>query len=379
MTTEKKPRSSNIELLRIVAMFMIILFHITVHCVTVQLSDPKSLGMTFSEYFSQPVFHWQILILAFLGTLGIISNAIFILISGYFMANKDKESIKMGTISQKLLLQLGFASLLLACVPPLIHIAMPDFSVKMLGISSFNNLSWFVGYYFLIMLCGRLFYNDFLSKLDYKKYTAFLLTLFAFTEFGWSRGRVEALAGGLGVVCIGLFLYALGGYIKRFDPFAKIKASAIVLTLIIIHSLVLLSSYNLTVTKIFDYMIKGTTKPFIPVIPGYDNWSIITVASAICLFELFRRINLPYSKIINYLGKATFMIYLLHDNSVFYNLWNHRNWVETLTSSPLLFIFHILKWSAFTFMLGTIAYALYDLCMKALASHKHLFYKSDKT
>ena len=249
----------------------------------------------------------------------------------------------------------------------------------MYGISIFNGMSWCVGYYFLIMLCGRLFYNDFLAKLDCKKYIAFLVTLFAFTSIGWSRGLAEALAKGLGTICIGLFLYALGGYIKRYDPFAKLKSSAIVLILMIIHSLVLVSSYSLTVTKIFDYIRKGTTTPFVPAIPGYDNWSIITVGSAICLFELFRRINLPHSKIINYLGKATFMIYLLHDNSFFYNLWNHRQWVETLADSPLWFTFHILKWGAFTFMMGVLAYALYNLCMKALSSHKHLFFKSPKT
>lgn len=39
MDEKKKPRSSNIELLRIVAMFMIILFHITCHCITVQLAN----------------------------------------------------------------------------------------------------------------------------------------------------------------------------------------------------------------------------------------------------------------------------------------------------------------------------------------------------
>lgn len=39
MDVKKKPRSSNIELLRIVAMFMIILFHITCHCITVQLAN----------------------------------------------------------------------------------------------------------------------------------------------------------------------------------------------------------------------------------------------------------------------------------------------------------------------------------------------------
>ncbi len=379
MTTEKKQRSSNIELLRIVAMFMIILFHITMHSITVQLSNPGSIGKTFYAYFSQPVFHWQLFIIAFLNTLGAISNGIFILISGYFMANKNKESIQMGTISQKLLLQLGFAALLLACVPPILYLIMPASYLKLQGIGQFNTFAWFIGYYFLIMLFGRLFYNDFLAKLDYKKYTAFLLTLFAFTSIGWSRGLVEALAKGLGSLCIGLFFYAIGGYIRRYDPFSKLKASAVVLILIIMQGLVLISSYSLTVTKILEYIQKGSTKAFSPAIPGYGNWGIITVVCAICIFELFRRVELPYNKIINYFGKATFMVYLIHENTFFNSLWNNRNWLEILANSPALFCFHILKWGVFSFLMGVIAFALYNLCMKVLTSHKYLFYKSDKT
>ena len=41
--TPAKTRSSNIELLRILAMFMIIIFHISDHCVKVQLTDTASM------------------------------------------------------------------------------------------------------------------------------------------------------------------------------------------------------------------------------------------------------------------------------------------------------------------------------------------------
>lgn len=57
----------------------------------------------------------------------------------------------MGRISKKLLLQLGFASLLLVCIPPLVHIVNPMSYMNMQGISIFNGMSWFVGYYFIKM------------------------------------------------------------------------------------------------------------------------------------------------------------------------------------------------------------------------------------
>ncbi len=370
MNETKKVRSSNIELLRVVAMFMIILFHITHHCIIPQLTDANT---PMVSYFAQPAFHKRLLLLDWLNTLGLISNGIFILISGYFMANREGAEIKLSRISQKLLLQLGFAALLLVCIPPLIQLMKPAFPMNMQGIVIFNGMSWFAGYYFLVVACGALFFNKFLHQLDREKYVAFLLILFAFIQFSWTRERVEALAAGLGTVLTGLLLYALGGFIKRFDPFRNIKSSALVGIIILINGLVLLSGYNLTENKILTFLNQGGDKPPVPVIPFYDNSTIVVIVIAICMFELFRRLTLPQSRFINYLGKATFMAYLLHDNEFFYSLWKHRNWVETLAAGSAGFVLHLLKWGSFTFLLGVIAYGMYEFSSKVFCRYKYVF------
>lgn len=373
MNEKIKPRSSNIELLRIVAMFMVILFHITSNCITLQLSNTNT---PMISYFTQPVFHKRLFLLDWLNTLGIISNAIFILISGYFMANRKGSEINLGGISKKLLLQLGFASLLLVCVPPLVHVVTPLSYMNMQGISHFNGWNWFIGYYFIVITCGALFFNTFLSKLDYERYSTFLLILFALIQFSWSRERIEALASGLGIVLTGLFLYALGGFIKRFEPFQNIKSSVFIVIIALLNGLVLLSGYNLVENKIITYIRQGLDKPLVPEIPSYDNYSIFVILIAICLFELFRRISLPEIRLINYLGKATFMIYLIHDNTLIYGLWNHRNWIATLAESSGMFVFHLLKWAALTFMLGVLAYGMFNLSLKLLQQHKHIFFRN---
>jgi uncharacterized membrane protein YcfT len=140
---------------------------------------------------------------------------------------------------------------------------------------------------------------------------------------------------------------------------------------------VLLSGYNLVESKIIAYIRQGLDKPLIPAIPGYDNTSVVIILIAICLFELFRRISLPEIRLINYLGKATFMIYLLHDNNLFYGLWNHRNWIATLAESSGMFIFHLLKWASFTFLLGVLAYGVYNLALNLLQQHKHIFLREN--
>ena len=62
--TPAKTRNSNIELLRILAMFMIIIFHISDHCVKVQLTDTASMLRMNNGLFCEPVFYKKLLLLS---------------------------------------------------------------------------------------------------------------------------------------------------------------------------------------------------------------------------------------------------------------------------------------------------------------------------
>lgn len=84
-----KMRSSNFELLRNVAMLMIVLYHIVCHCVEVQLTDRGSMERLGNGLFNQPTFYKKLMILDTFDTFGHIGNVIFILISGYFMCQKS--------------------------------------------------------------------------------------------------------------------------------------------------------------------------------------------------------------------------------------------------------------------------------------------------
>lgn len=372
----KSTRSSNIELLRIFAMYMIVMFHIVWHCVLVQLTDPASMGREVVDLFNHPVFYKKLLILNTINTFGNIGNSIFILISGYFMANRKGNEINMGRISKKLLLEVGFATFLLVCVPPVIHLLKPEIFISMQDVTRFNSTYWFAGYYLVILLCGSLFFNNFLSGLDYKKYSAFLLTLFAFFSFQWSGNRADMLAGGLRTLLAGLFLYAMGGFIKRFDPFNKIRSYVFFLISFVIYLLIWISSYNLTETNIETYVRNASKEPFIQSIPGFPNHSIVVIILALCLFEIFRRIHLPQSKVIAFLGKSTFMVYLIHDGTFFYEIWNLKDWVTTLEKSPAMFIFQLLKWAGYSFAAGVIAYILYEVSLLIVGKLRFMFVRS---
>lgn len=113
-------RNSNMELLRITAMLMIIVYHIFLHCINVQLVDANSIQKLGNDWYCHPWFSKKLCVLAVISPMGLAGNAIFLLISGYFMAHK--KLMDLTKISKKLLLQLGFAAVTLGGYPSMLTI-----------------------------------------------------------------------------------------------------------------------------------------------------------------------------------------------------------------------------------------------------------------
>lgn len=75
------------ELLRIIAMIMIIAYHIFRHCIYIQLIDINSITTLGNGWFSYPSFFKRLCILAIISPMGQIGNAIFLIVFGYFMVD----------------------------------------------------------------------------------------------------------------------------------------------------------------------------------------------------------------------------------------------------------------------------------------------------
>ncbi len=377
-----KTRSSNIELLRIVAMLMIIAYHIILHCVNVQLVNVTSIEKLQNGWFNQPIFFKQLMALEMMMPFGLVGNAIFILISGYFLIDREIDMLK---ISKKLLSQLLFAAtaLVLASALFIRNYANTDVSENLFSyirIQYFNKMSWFVGYYFIIMLVAFCFLNRFIATLDRKKYLGFLFTILAISQLSWSGSLLDDLAKGLRTVVIGVFLYSLGGYIKKYNPFEKVRGYVIFLVIILINILIGISYHNIVMGKIQAYYYNQTVQSvpateFTQSIPRFDNYSIVVVILGICIFELFRRINLPSLKILNGIAKATFMIYLIHDNGFAYSLWETQDWITLLYEDFWGFMAKLGIWTLGVFVTGLVAYYLFVLGAKLLKKCKILFIK----
>ncbi len=375
---EIKKRSSNLELLRIVAMLMIIAFHIYRHCVSGQLTDPDSMERMGNGLFSVPLFYKKLLLLTVFSSFGRAGNVVFMTLTGYFMVAKGRE-IRLIPIAKKLLLEQGYAAVLLLITSLLVFRRNPDSCTTLTEINLFNSMSWYVGYYFLVMLLARLFLNRYLEKLERKQYRLFLFALLCMTQFKWIIKLLNGVTGNLVILVTGVFLYSLGGYIRRYQPFARVRTWAIFGVIAGIYALLFLSTYAGVQDRIQDYYREASTDPFIQYIPNVGDNSIVAILLGLSLFELFRRIKMPCCRGINYLGGATFMIYLFHDNSFFYSLWDKQDWITLLCMHPIGFLLRYGAWTVRTFVYGFIAYLGYRLlcrlCRKA--GVQRLFLKSN--
>ena len=375
---EIKQRRSNLELLRIVAMLMIIAFHIYWHCVSGQLTDPDSMERMGNGLFSVPLFYKKLLLLTVFSSFGRAANVVFMTLTGYFMVAKGRE-IRLIPIAKKLLLEQGYAAVLLLITSLLVFRRNPDSCTTLTEINLFNSMSWYVGYYFLVMLLARLCLNRYLEKLERKQYRLFLFALLCMTQFKWIIKLLNGVTGNLVILVTGVFLYSLGGYIRRYQPFARVRTWAIFGVIAGIYALLFLSTYAGVQDRIQDYYREASTDPFIQYIPNVGDNSIVAILLGLSLFELFRRIKMPCCRGINYLGGATFMIYLFHDNSFFYSLWDKQDWITLLCMHPIGFLLRYGIWTVRTFVYGLIAYLGYRLLCRLCRKpgFQRLFLKSN--
>lgn len=369
-----KNRESNFELLRIVAMILIIAYHLTAHGVLYQLDD---------SVYSNPVFYNRLFIFQVIMSFGSIANASFFLISGYYMAGREGKTVDLTKIGKRLILQLVFGAVILSLGSMIFYkiqgskIPTP---VNLIDIRYVNDWVWFIGYYFIVIVIGAIFLNDSLRKMDRDHYRRLLVVLFLIVSLLFTSKLLENLMDNLNIVAGGIFFYALGGYIRKYNPFEKIRAWVLAAIPVAILALLYLSYYNNTTTKIAQYLedvgirqLAGSgIDTFKQPVFGITDTGIITIVMAVTIFEITRRINIGSIKPINYIARTTFMIYIIHDNEFWYDIWGLTKWVDMFYYTPRIFAVNYLKWIAIMFVIGAASYLLYALTCKACNKLKFL-------
>lgn len=290
----KKQRNSNIELLRIVSMFMIILSHYVyyalMHNNQENVCETWEKGTTLLKYLTSGCI---------LGQIGV---GLFFSITGYFTINrKDTPSLK------KLFSEVLFYA-------PLSIIIM-IFGMKICGYaydSKSNLISlvlqtvcvpltgspwWFVTAYVVLILFSKSV-NSFMSLLNKNGYIAIIVIIgifgLIFGKFGSNFYDLERA----------VFYYLLGGYFKLYNKAPKkskiLLYSIVLFTLLLINSVLQFNIYsnlnNIILGKFFS-MLGLTIEPF-----------LVSV-----IFYIFSNLKIEANIVVNKIASYTFGIYLLHE------------------------------------------------------------------
>lgn len=278
-----KKRDSNIELLRIIAMVMIVAHHFSVH------GNFQPDSTTFINNI------W----LEILFSGGKIGVNIFIMISGYYLI--DSQKIKINKIL-KMLFQMLFYSLIIFTLFVLFD--LEPFSVK----SLFNHflcypLWWFASCYLALYLIHP-YINKLLNNLGKKSYQKLLI----YSTIIWCVIPTltnESFDSGFLIWFI--YIYCLGGYLNRFPLKLDWTAKK--------YFLISLIMYFITffIKILFGNILKDSTFLFEYINRLFDLETLSTLLISLFLFIGFSKLKIKYSKLINTISSTTFGIYLIHD------------------------------------------------------------------
>lgn len=294
---QTKTRQSNFELLRIIAMIMIVFFHFAMHS-----------GFNFDTNSITITRLW----IQFILMGGKIGVNVFVLISGYFLVSSSKFKISKVL---KLWGQVFFYSVLIYGI--FIAFGLETFNVKEL-IKNILPITfeqwWFASSYFVLYLLSP-FINVFLTQLDRKTYKKMLMVMticwciiptFTTTDFQ-SNDLIWFF-----------YLYSLAGYIKLYEKNFTSKNKiyfSFTFAFILLNFLIVIL-FDLIGFKI-GFFGKNATY-------FYNMKRLPTLLISIFLFLGFKNTKMKYHKTINLISSATFGVYLIHDNNLIRPfLWNN--------------------------------------------------------
>lgn len=286
-----KERESNFELLRIIAMFMVLVLH----------ADFQALGApTRADIIASPLASS---LKVFFEMASIVAVNVFVLISGWFGI---KPSIK------------GFCKFVFQCLffsfgIYLVMILLGRVELSMRGVASCFALVpgdsyWFITSYIGLYLFSPVL-NSFIKSADKKTFLYVLASFYVFqTGYAFLGGGANFLVKGYSALSF-MGLYLLINYVKEHVDYLKYTKTQYLMWYII-------ATLVLTITYIGA---GGMGYSFISSrMCCYSN--PIVIISALLLFLYFAQLKLN-NRFINWLGASSFAVYLLHCSPNMYELY----------------------------------------------------------
>ncbi|MBR6403614.1 MAG: acyltransferase family protein [Eubacterium sp.] len=313
-------RKTGIDILRIVASFMIVLFHSLTQGGVLEGCDYKS-----SNYYVA----W--FLMSF--TMGGVN--LFALISGYVSYSDSPKKTKYSRILE-LWFTVVFYSLLSDFIFDLINpewVSPVDYLVAVTPITncSFWYFTCFVGLSVLKPILDngiRACEEKTLIIINVLIIVLFSLIEFVTQSFGISFGfSILWLAS----------LYIVGATVKRLDYEKKIKTWTLLALIIILGVITFLGGLFISEHSFMDIQIDQQS------LFRYNSPTVMI--SSICYLIIFAKIKVKvkYEKIIRALGISTFSVYIVNCTDVFWNNVMSNMFFETSKMSLLVMLFEVFR------------------------------------
>ena len=329
MSIKQSKRDSNIELLRIISMFLIICFHYAYK------NNYQYTVLNMNTILVKSVWFW--------GELGV---NIFMLITGYYLS-KSKFSIKKFIL---VILEVLFYNMILCFIGE--GVGYNIFEKKLLLFCPIIlNQYWFITVYLLIYILSPT-YNILINNLDKRNYQKMILvTLLLWciipTIFGVFFNSSENMLYYNRFIWLTI-IYFIGAYIRKFDiKCLKTKRISGITCLITYLIMVLTIIIIYAQGKVFDRIV------FLEIAYFWTPNNILMLILSISLFEFFIELKVKNNIVINKFATTTLAIYMLHDNFISNYIWKNIFYSHIHIYSNN-FIIHMIMSAVIIFVVGAI-------------------------
>ena len=289
---EKKVRESNLELLKIIAMFLICLSHVVNVFNGIENTNPYTL--TFNGIFGLLVKNF-----------GWFGDYIFIACSAYFLAFSKQFNIK-----KMLTYYIGCALIfiLYLVVFKIIGISIPE-NLFIKTITTYEVFSyWYIKNYLIYLLILPLI-SLIIEKINQKTHKILIIVLLIIQEIAMLLKSIDVSIVPLVYVFISMqFIMSYGRkygkylFLKEDDK----KKASIGLLLIIIFWII----KDILIT----YIGSNHNIVFKDAFGATERLSILYVIFGVDIFILFKNINIKHNKTINFISSLSLLFYLIHHN-----------------------------------------------------------------
>lgn len=331
-----KKRESGIELLKIFAIFTIVIAHVVQALENINTQIGNYPAEAFID-LSRSTMDLEIFILQNIRYLGMLGNAIFFICSAWFLCDDKKVSLKKIILMCLDIWIISVAYLLIMkCIGVKISTTL---IIKSLFPTTFAN-NWYITFYILIYAIHPLLnlVIEHLSKHELLRFCK----ISAFLYFGMCFINKDLFFTSKLITYI--VLYFCVAYIKKYTPQytsnIKLNIRVLIIAILINVGLILF-------TDIFGLIgAQYSEKLGTQVLRWDTNCNPILILIALSLFNIFKELHFE-NKIVNYISSLSLLVYAIYNNILF------RTYVRSL-----IYVYIYQMWGYDHLLFWVLLYAL---------------------